>query len=478
MASITSSSPLNGAIEVYIGSTIQFTISASRAIDISSISRSTFVVYDQEYQIVAGQYTFDVATNTATFTPDNPLLVRHHYKVVVQGQTRGVRSIPDAWGNSDILTENYTWEFTTNDGRFLEPPVDVIPTGVPSGILYPDGVDYFSIYQVRSTRPYDGEVQIDPSGLYLDNSGNPTITLCFNKPVDLSTLTAPQSCAGGPVTIIARDVLGDPFTPVVDLTTSGTWTSVLWQAIFTFNNNDVLDTNQEVTITVPDTVKSTDGTTIGEGYEIQFLTELDPLYIGVEAVRTSPVGPLITDIPDDTILRVIHSNSILAYWYGQQRYNQVIQPWTSQRYTGQEVTLSRTSFEVDPDTGPPTYVKRYVLAKTWYDLLRAKFLGYTDSILSAGGPGASKTLADLKISKGAGDIYAGTVGPLLEQLEGNPKKGIKGEIKEFEDYITGRSRWIPALKVQWGLNDSAKPPKRTSFISGTSTTESSSSPNA
>jgi len=472
MASITSTSPVNGDVEIYIGSTIQFTISSTLPIDAASITPSTFVIYDQSWNIVPGSYLWEPLTNTATFTPTNPLLVRHEYTCTILGSTAGVRSLPDAWGDPDILASNYQFIFTTNDGRFLEPPTETLPSGVPSGILYPTGVDYYTVYDIRSTKPLDETYNIDPSGVNIDLDGFPTITICFNKPVDITTLSPVLTCDTKPITIIARDVLGDPFAPTVDLTASGVWTSVLWQSTFTFNSPSVFTTNQEVTVTVPTTVKATDGTFMGEEYDFTFLTEMDPYYIGVEHVRLTPVGPLITDIPDDTIARLIHSNSILAYWYGVER-GAVIQPWTSQRYTGQEITLSRTSFDVDPITGPPEYVKRFVLAKTWYDLLRAKFLGYTNSIMLGGGPGAAKALDDLKISQGSGDIYQATVGPILEQLEGNPKKGIKGEVQEWLDYITGRAKWMPALKVQWGLNDSTKPPKRTAFIAGTSMSTSS-----
>lgn len=469
MASITSSSPTNGETEVYIGNTVSFTISAARAIDVASINASTFVLYDQEYNIVAGTYAYDASTFTATFTPTNPLLVRHEYICTILGGAAGVHSVPDAWGDVDTLASNYQFTFITNDGRFLEPPVEPLPTGVPSGIIYPSGVDYWTVYGVRSTRPADNTYNIDPSGVYLDGSGYPTITICFNKPVDLATLTAARSCDSTPVSILSTDVLEDPFAPVVDLTSSGTWTSVLWQAIFTFNSPSVFTTNREITVTIPTTVRATDGTLMGEAYEFSFLTEMDPYYIGVNHVRLTPVGPLITDVPDDTIARIIHSNSILALWYSAERPT-VIQPWTSTRYTGQEITLSRVAFTVDPVTGPPEYVKRFVLAKTWYDLLRAKYLGYTDSIMLGGGPGASKTLDDLKISSGSGDIYRSTVGPILERLEGNPAKGIRGEVQEWLDYITGRAKWQPALRVQWGLNDATKPPKRAAFITGGTTT--------
>jgi|GEM_PF-3752419 hypothetical protein len=468
MASITSSSPSNSETEVYIGNTISFTISAARAIDPATINASTFVLYDQDYNIISGTYSFDAATNTATFTPTNPLLTRHEYICTILGGTAGVRSIPDAWGDPDLLASNYQFTFITNDGRFYTPPEEAEPSGVPSGIIYPAGVDYWTTYAVRSTNPADNTYNVDPSGINVDVSGIPTIIICFNKPVDLATLSAISSCDSEPASILSKDVLEDPFAPVTDLTTSGTWTSVLWQAMFTFNSPSVFDVNREITVTIPTTVRATDGTYMGAEYEFSFLTEMDPYYVGVNHVRLTPVGPLITDVPDDTIARIIHSNSILALWYSAERPS-VIQPWTSTRYTGQEITLSRVAFTVDPVTGPPEYVKRFVLAKTWYDLLRAKYLGYTDSIMLGGGPGASKSLDDLKISTGSGDIYKSTVGPILERLEGNPQKGIKGEVQEWLDYITGRAKWIPGLKVQWGLNDQTKPPKRAGFIAGTTT---------
>jgi hypothetical protein len=462
MAAIVSTDPIDQADEVYIRQNIAITFDV--AMDPTTMTAETFIVYDQDFNIIDGIRAYDATNRILSFSPSNPFLVRHDYIVEVVGGEDGVKSLPDAWGDVQELVGNYRFTFTTNDGRFLTPPTVTIPSGVPTDITYPSGVTYSTIFAVRSTTPANAQWGLDPSGVYLDSNGDPTLKICFNKPVRLSSITGSgELCDPHGITIISQDVLQDPFRPIVDLSSTGIWSSVLWQATFTFDNNQVFEPNREITVTIPSTVTATDGSTLAADYSFYFTTELDPLYVGVNHVRLMPVGPMISDIPDDTILRIIHSNSILANWYSAGR-PAVIQPFTSNRYTGSEVTVTRPAFTVDPVTGPPEYVKRFVLAKTWYDLLRAKYNNYIDGIMLGGGPGAAKALDDLKITQGGGSIYASTVGPIIESLEGNPKKGIKGEIQDWLDYITGAAKWKPALSFVWGLNDKTKPQGRTNFI--------------
>lgn len=468
MASIVSTIPSNGATEVFTGSNIAVTFDSN--IDPNSLNPATFVIYDQNTNIIQGTIDYSAATMTATFYPQNPLMIRSTYTVVIEGGTGiGVRTVPDVWGNIGYLPSNYQFSFITNDGRFFLPPAIPLPSGVNPNIMYPSGVTYDTPFIVGHTDPDNREGMIDPSGLNLDVSGNPNIIICFNKPVDVASLNgAGQVCYTKPATVIGQDVLQDPFVGVQDYTPSGQWSAVQWQARFTFYNNTMLYPNEEITVTIPSTVTATDQTTLGADYQFYFTTKYDPYYVGVQQVRLE-IGNLIADIPDDTIARLIHSNSILANWFSSGRPN-VITPFLSSRVLLTGITTVRPAFVVDPVKGAPEYVKRYVLYKTELDLLKARYQQFLDGLLLGGGPGASKMLDDLRISEGIGSLYAATVGPLIQDLEGSgqydPAQPIKGQglVAYWLGYITGNNRWRSAIRVNWGWLDPRTPPRRGAFM--------------
>jgi hypothetical protein len=380
------------------------------------------------------------------------------------GGTSGIKTLPDAWGDIEYLTASYSFLFTTNDGRFATTPTadQAIPSGVSHFIIYPSGIDYYSVFALMHSYPGERATNIDPSGVYLDANGLPTLRLCFNKPVDVATLNGTSDfCFGRGVTIMRRNVLGDPFVPEVDLSASGTWDALLWQATFTFNSNQVFQPNEEIEVTIPSNIYATDGTSLGTGSSFYFTTRFDPLYAGASHVRAF-LGQWTGDVPDDTINRLIHSNSILAVWYSVGR-PAAMQPFRTLRYYIYPLLAYRPAFNVDPITGPPEFVKRFVLYKTCLDIMRAKYLGIMDGIFLGGGPGAAKTLADLHVVEGGGSIYASTIGPIIEWLDGIPGKQ-EGEVKYWLGWITGTNKWKPPVGFAWGINDPRTPHRRSSFI--------------
>jgi hypothetical protein len=467
---IVSTSPVDGAIEIYIREKVSITFDVD--MDPSTLTSGNLIIYNQDWDIAETTIAYDSPTRTVTITANVPFLIRHQYKVVIIGGMNGVASVADAWGDRTYLPSNYDFSFTTNDGRFYATPSTVVPSGVDPSVIYPPGIDYYTAFAYRSSRPADRESNISPSGVYLDANGLPTITLCFNKPVSLASITGSGLlCANEPIKITMRDVVGDPYLgPQTDLTAHGTWTSTLWQARFTLDANTYMSSNKEIAITIPSNLMATDGTVMGEKQEIYFTTTYDPLYVGVYAIRLK-LGDLIADIPDDTINRIIYRNCILANWYSFQR-NTFIRPFVSQYFTGSEITMIRPQFVVSPLTGPPEYVKRYVDAKTCLDLLKARYMGELDRIFLDGGPGASKALADLKVSDNPTTLYAATVGPIIQALEGGDPKSKdpitrRGEVGYWLDHITGIIKIKIGLNTNWGMRDPRNPPKRTDWITGT-----------
>lgn len=462
---VTSTSPTSGATEVYTGS--QITVTFDQNMDGQSINVGTFVIYDQNLNILPGTVTYSPTTQTATFSPSAPLLPRDIFTVVLQGGINGIRTLPDIWGEIYYLN-NYTWSFTTNDGRFFEPPVSIAPSGI--NVIYPSGVNYGTQFAVTSTTPANRQSMLDPSGVYLDINGLPTLTICFNKPMSLgSILGSGELCASDPITIFKENILQDPEVPSamypIDLTTSGTWSSILWQAKFTFNSNGVFLPNESINVHIPSTLMSTDGTALGTDYDFFFTTRYNPFYIGAARVKLR-LGSIIADIPDDTINRLIYMNSQLANWWSFD-YRNEIRPFVTTRTTGFEAIVIRPNFQLDPVTGlPPLYVQKYVEAKTMLDLLKARYFGLMDQLFLSGGPGASKMLSDLRVSEGNGSLWSATIGPLVQMLEGDGTGKVKGEVKYWQDWITGANKWTSPLRAQWGRFDPLSNPRRSAFIDG------------
>jgi hypothetical protein len=187
---------------------------------------------------------------------------------------------------------------------------------------------------------------------------------------------------------------------------------MLWQATFTFDSPSYFRENQEITVTIPSSITATDTSTTATDYSFYFTTKMFPLYAGPQRVRTE-LGDLIADVSDDTIFRLLYHNSILSIFYSNDWVN-LLRPFVTTRVTGFEAIVIRPAFIVDPVTGaPPAYVTEYVTAKTEADLIKARYLNLMDQLFLAGGPGASKMLADLRISEGGGSLFAATIGPLL-----------------------------------------------------------------
>jgi hypothetical protein len=454
MAKIISASPYNNEKEVYIGRPISVQFDSD--MDPAYINSETFVVYDQLSDILQGVYSYDGAVKTATFKPANPLLIRSQYQVVVEGGDQGVRTVVDWTGNYDTLDSNYAISFITNDGRFATPiQEEATPSGVPSNIVYPSGVTYFTDFAVIRTNPSNQATLLDPSGVNIDASGIGSISIYFNKPVDPTTLSN--------VTIVGADALQDPFIESVDLTQQGTWTVNKWIATFRFNDPGTLHSNEEIDVTIPTTVTATDGTSLinSGAFSFYFATKYSPMYIGANAVRVK-LGAIAADIPDDTINRLIWMNSIRAMWFSSER-PPLIKPFWSPMFDPSLLLTFRPTFQVDK-TGAPKYVKEYVLAQTMLDILKARFYGFIDGIMLGGGPGASKSLADLRIASSNGTMYASTIGPLIDQLEGPMSE--YGSIAYWLGYITGRQRWVPSFALGWGPDIT---PHRAAMFAGTGT---------
>lgn len=105
---VTAITPLPSQRNVPLNSAIAVTF--SEPVNGTTVTTTTFTVKDTRNATVAGAISYDLATNTATFTPESSLLPTRTYSVSLAGGSAGTR-IEDLAGNA--LASTYTATFLT-----------------------------------------------------------------------------------------------------------------------------------------------------------------------------------------------------------------------------------------------------------------------------------------------------------------------------------------------------------------------------
>jgi hypothetical protein len=103
---VTTTSPGDGAAGVNRLGNITATF--DEALNAATVDETSFSVVDEQGQAVSGTVSLDAGTNTATFTPDDPLSLISSYTVTLS------TAITDAAGNA--LASAEVWTFTAADG--------------------------------------------------------------------------------------------------------------------------------------------------------------------------------------------------------------------------------------------------------------------------------------------------------------------------------------------------------------------------
>ncbi|MCI0461139.1 MAG: Ig-like domain-containing protein, partial [Gemmataceae bacterium] len=158
---VTAVSPLNGAIEVVVTTTVSVTF--DEPVDPTTVTPATFELRDPAGVLVSASVSYDAATRTATLTPAVSLAASTSpHSVRVRGGAAGVK---DLAGNP--LAADFTWSFTTG-----VPPMTVGGDPQVDG----NGVRYYSVvsaYQgpqptfLRILAPDNPEPGEPPRFLYL-----------------------------------------------------------------------------------------------------------------------------------------------------------------------------------------------------------------------------------------------------------------------------------------------------------------------
>ncbi len=103
---VTSVSPTSGATNVPVNPVVSATF--SKAVNPTTVTASTFELFDSSNTLVAGTVVNNAATQSATLTPSAQLAASTTYTGVLVGGAAGIK---DTAGNA--LASTYTWSFTT-----------------------------------------------------------------------------------------------------------------------------------------------------------------------------------------------------------------------------------------------------------------------------------------------------------------------------------------------------------------------------
>lgn len=366
----------------------------------SSITDTTFLVVKQDsYTPVAGTISYTSGTRTATFTPTEYLDADSTYIAIVVGNAdehaRTVVGVKNF--HSEPMVGNYSWQFYTGFSVSSDPVYAALASGVTGyeEPIQPDpsGFDKDGYLAVSWTSPDNYDTNVPVSGTVVEIMLNDSLEMeelsglgqmvvgedyidtysdYLNYYIDVENVA---SIGDSLVSTLDwdYDITYDTFRNLITLTGTSTTPSVngyyntngVWTELGTLYG--LLEENNEYTVTVKAGLSGLETNDLPEDYVFMFTTQFDPLFSSVSRIRLN-IGPMIRNIPDDTINRFIHENSILA-----QR-------------------LYPTWAGIIPANNIPFYVAEYVTCKTKLDVLHAAMLGYA-------GSGGKKALADLSIEK-------------------------------------------------------------------------------
>lgn len=233
--SVTAESPVPGATNVSVGTTVTATF--SQAMNASTLTTSTFTLLDSSGNSVAGAVTYASSSNTATFTPTPPLDYSATYTATI---TTGAMDT-----NGTALSNAFTWQFTT-----------AAPPPAPT---------------VTSTVPANGATGV---------AVNTAVSATFSEAMNVSTITASTftvTAQGG--ASVAGSISYDPATTT---------------ATFTPSANLAADTMYTATLTTG--VTNSTGQAFAAAYTWSFTTLAAPTVLSTTPSSGATSVPVTTDV--------------------------------------------------------------------------------------------------------------------------------------------------------------------------------------
>jgi len=257
---------------------------------------------------------------------------------------------------SYVLEDNYRWSFTTGSGSIQTPPSSYSTSGIVDvGGSTAAGASgaAFSVSSITpSSRSY--EVSTDLSSIVIELSETP----------DSATISDSD------FSIYSMPVNGDPYLDAQgDISFS---VSVSGSTVTLELDPDQLQANELIQIEVSGIQDADDGTELTE-FSSFFTTTYSPMYTSIRLIRLD-LGPIISSVPNETVMLAAFEGSLF---------------------------VDAVSFK--SPAGNPEFL---AMAKKRLATCMAELILLRGAVGLSLGQNMSKTLADLKVSRGGGDIDA------------------------------------------------------------------------
>lgn len=256
-----------------------------------------------------------------------------------------------------LLENNYSWSFETGSGSIDTPPSSYSTTGLvdvaaSAGVSVAGGA--FTVSSITpDTRAYEVSMNLN------------AIVLEFSETPDPSTVTA--DC----FSVFSMPVNGDPYD---DAQGELSFSIAISGSTVTLElDPGQLGPNELVQVVVSGIQDADDGTEVTE-FSSFFTTKYSPMYTSIRLIRLD-LGPIISSVPNETVMLAAYEGSLY---------------------------VDAVSFSA-PSGANSKYL---AMAKRRLATCMAELILLRGAVGLSLGQDMSKTLADLKVSRGGGDIDA------------------------------------------------------------------------
>ena len=452
---VISTYPDAGERGVYLNTLVKVTFNQNMLS--SSISDTTFLLVKYNtYTPISATIEYDSGTRTATLTPDENLEADTTYIAIIVGnQDEHARTQVGVKNSSNLaMVGNYSWQFYTGFSVSSDPDVAALASGVTGyeEPQYPDpsGYEKSGYMGISWTEPENYDTNVPMSGTIIQIKLSDELEMnefsgLGQMVVGEDQIDSVEDYLRYYITVSNTPSIGDSAVPSPEweydiywnqstctVAMSGVPETQSINGYYNENGNytqiatlyGMFQENSEYKVTVKAGLAGLNTYPLPADYEFIFTTTFDPLFSSVERIRLN-IGPFIRGVPDDTINRLIHENSILA-----QRYYPT---WAG-------------LIEADD---VPYYVTEFVTCKTKLDLLNSSKLEWA-------GAGSRKTLGDLTIERDG-------VGRDIVLLADGKAKELERCIYEMEQLVRTAGQKLSPDYAIIGKDDSRRPIKDSSW---------------
>lgn len=309
----------------------------------STLNTSTLIMFrTQDMSPVLGSITYNTQNSTVTFLPAHILLKNTNYTFIVAGDDPLTTTVVENSVKNFVnepMQNNVSWSFVTGSDIY-RPHEDPQPETQPDQptadrptvtVLLPKVKTNFAVID---TIPDNQDTNLDV--------GLDKVSVYFNRHIDASYLDNSW------MMLNANPVLGETSDKVAAITPSGYLTTspsgIHWNKHPGDDNK--FKENNEIVVTLSNQIKAS-GTSeqLSANEQFMFTTRFNPLYSTVKKVQLE-AGPIVMSVPEDTINRIIHENSLLAYNLGNPQIQGVGWPMNEPTFTATQFVKHRSSYDV------------------------------------------------------------------------------------------------------------------------------------